>query len=546
MAVINTKKYIENFLYIKKKDSSMSLLKINEPQQMFYDVISRQASAGKPQRVIVLKARQQGISTVTSAIIFKKTATKFNTSSAVVAHDQESTNKIFGMYKLYYEMLQENMKPSLKNSNAKEVVFGDLRSGIRCMTAGSDGVGRGSTIQNLHLSELAFWGNNKAETYNGLVQAVPNTPDSLIVIESTANGFELFKELWDKAVAGESDFYPLFIPWFKLSEYRMKADGIILTEEEKKLKEQFDLDDEQIAWRRWCLANNCAGDLNKFHQEYPATPEEAFISTGTSYFDKEIIVKRIEQIRNVKPLKSGFFSYRKVIKPDGTKELQDVKFNEVKSRSDALIRIYEEPISSHFYVVGGDTAGEGSDKFTGQMIDNITGKQVAVLERSNIDDDEYAEQMVCLGRYYNNALISIEVNFNAYATRNIELMEYDNQYVRENMDTMGTQYQKKYGFKTTSITRPQILSDLKIIVRENIELINDMATLNEMLTFIVNDNGRAEAMVGKHDDLVMALAIAYGTRWQQKNVVEEVKPKSNNWLWEDLEEDEEEREWGDY
>lgn len=543
--IINKKKYIQNYLYITTKDNEVKLLQLNQPQQMLYDVLRKQAEEGKPKRVIILKARQQGMTTITAGLIFEDTATKPNISSAIVAHDAESTNKIFGMYKKFYDNLVPELQPSVKYSNAKELVFGELNSSIRCMTAGSDGIGRGSTITNLHISEYAFWGGNKVDVMTGLLQAVPNNENTTVIIESTANGYDDFKSRWDAAVNGESDFYPLFIAWYQLDEYRMPYTNFELTQEEKELKDKFNLDNEQITWRRWCIANNCGGDIDVFRQEYPSTPEEAFISTGESYFNKELVVNQIERVRRLKPLKVGFFTYKKKIHENGEKDLTETRFIE---DTQGFIRIYKQPEENVPYVIGADTAGEGSDKYTAQVINNITGEQVAVLEKQKIDEDEFAEQIVSLARHYNNALLSVEVNFNGYVSKMIELMNYDKQYIRESYDnSMELKYQKKYGFKTTSITRPQILAELKTIFRENPSLIVDHNTLQEMLVFIVNDKGRAEAMIGKHDDLVMALAIAYGTRYQQETKVKQDDTKKKNNAWWMLEDNEEEKEeWGDY
>ena len=184
------------------------------------------------------------------------------------------------------------------------------------------------------------------------------------------------------------------------------------------------------------------------------------------------------------------------------------------------IRIFEEPKKSYPYVIGGDTSGEGSDYFTGQIIDNTSGKQVATL-RHQFDEDLYAKQMYCLGKHYNTALIGIETNYSTYPVKELQRLDYFRQFVRETEDTITHTYTKKYGFQTTKLTRPLIIADLVEIVREHTDLINDVETLNEMLTFVRNEKGRAEAQDGAHDDLIMALAIAYYIRDQQSFKVDE-------------------------
>jgi phage terminase large subunit len=122
--------------------------------------------------------------------------------------------------------------------------------------------------------------------------------------------------------------------------------------------------------------------------------------------------------------------------------------------------------------------------------------------------------MICLGKYYKNALIGIEVNFDSYPIRELQRLGYTNQYIREQQDTYTGKLEKKYGFRTTSLTRPTIISRLVEIVREDIDKINDKDTLKELLTIIRNEKGRIEAPVGGHDDQMMGLAIAHEIRNQ--------------------------------
>lgn len=508
---INAKKYIESYIKIRDKKGNVIPLKLNEPQMKYYNVIKQLYEEKKPIRIIILKARQMGFSTETESIIFKNVVTNHNYNAGIVAHKEDSTTNLFNMSKRMLEYLPESIKPEQKKSNAKELVFNNengtgLDSKIKCMTAGGKGIGRSDTFTALHLSELAFWEGNKQDILLGLLQAVPNIPESIVIIESTANGFDYFKELWDKAVAGENDFYPLFVGWNELSEYKMQYTGFQLTEEEKELQRVYNVSLEQLEWRRWCIKNNCGGDIDKFKQEYPISPEEAFISTGKCYFNKANIIKRINELRNIKPVIRGSFSCFY----DGVR-IRGKKFNEEEKGS---IKIYKYPENNVPYVIGGDTAGEGSDYFTAHVINNITGEQVAVLKQQ-YDEIEYVKQMYCLGMFYNKALLGPESNFSTYPIQKLIELNYPNIFVRKKEDTYSNKYEKSFGFKTTSITRPLVLGNLQEIVKDEIEKICDIETLREMLTFIVNKNGRAEAEEGYHDDLVMALAISYYIRTQQ-------------------------------
>lgn len=158
--------------------------------------------------------------------------------------------------------------------------------------------------------------------------------------------------------------------------------------------------------------------------------------------------------------------------------------------------------------------GEGSDYFTGFVVDNITGKQVAKLRRE-FDEVEYTRQIYCLGKYYNEALVGLEANFSTYPIKELERLGYKKQFVREKEDEYTNKLEKRLGFKTTSITRPLILGQLQKIVLEEVDKINDRDTLEEMLIFVRNEKGRPEAQEGGHDDLVMGLAITYYIREQQ-------------------------------
>lgn len=244
---------------------------------------------------------------------------------------------------------------------------------------------------------------------------------------------------------------------------------------------------------------------------------------GNTVFCASKIQERLSGVSP--PLKNGMFLYEE---KDG--RISDIRFIECEN---GYIKIYKDPEEGNPYVIGGDTAGEGSDSFTGQVINNITGEQCAVLKHM-FDEDIYAKQMYCLGKYYNNALIGIECNFSTYPIKELERLRYKKQYVREKEDSFSNTVTKSLGFKTTSLTRPVIIANLVKISRENIELINDEETLMEMLTFVRNEHGRAEAKAGAHDDLVMSLAISYYIRNQQSfNIKKKEKKNSFDSFFED-------------
>lgn len=244
---------------------------------------------------------------------------------------------------------------------------------------------------------------------------------------------------------------------------------------------------------------------------------------GKTIFNAQKVSERLSQIRDKKPLKQGFFVYEYK-----NEKIVDSSIKWIDAE-DGYIKIYEDAKPNYPYVIGGDTAGDGSDRFIGQVIDNTTGKQVAIL-RHEFDEDLYAKQMYCLGEYYNTALIGIETNNSTYPVQELQRLGYYRQYKREVEDTITNQVQEKFGFKTTLVTRPIIIAELVTIVREQTELFNDITTLEEMLTFVRSEKGRSEAKAGAHDDCVMAMAITYYIRDQQSmKVKEKIKPIQRNY-----------------
>jgi len=226
---------------------------------------------------------------------------------------------------------------------------------------------------------------------------------------------------------------------------------------------------------------------------------------GKTVFDARAIQSRLDTIP--RPLKTGYFTYEY----DGL-QISDIKWVNDKS---GYIKLYQLPNTPEVteYCIGGDTAGEGSDFFTGHVLDARTGNQVAHLKHQ-FDADQYTKQMYCLGKYYKDALIGIEANFDSFPIKELQRLGYPKQYTREAQDTYTGKTEKRFGFKTTSLTRPTIISRLIEIVREHCDCINDRGTLEELLTIVRNEKGRIEAPEGGHDDDMMGLAIAHEIRDQ--------------------------------
>ncbi len=250
--------------------------------------------------------------------------------------------------------------------------------------------------------------------------------------------------------------------------------------------------------------------------------------TGKTVFNAKAVAERLEYVKKHPPLQQGRFLYD--LAADG-KQLQNIRWED---DPDGPVKLYRLPEEGRPYVIGGDTAGDGSDWFTGQVLDNISGHQVAVL-RHRYDEDTYAEQMYCLGKFYNDALEAPECNFSTYPVKRLNMMRYPRLYVRKVEDTFDGTIRHAYGFRTDRLTRPVIISELIRVMRDGLDKIHDEDTLMEMLTFVRSDSLRAEAQAGAHDDLIMALAIAYYIRPQQDMTVRRQEEK-RTWsadMWED-------------
>lgn len=541
--------YAANNIYITDKKGNRVNLKENYIQQQIGKRIEELQSQGIPPRLIILKSRQMGASTGIQGRMIKETCTKENRNGYVVSHEDASTSAIFQKAKYMYDNLPDEYKPLQKASNAQELIFdtpihysGDktgLHSKIEIKTAGNSGIGRSETRHYVHLSEFAFWKGSDSNTpdkqLSGILQAVPDMVDTWVIIESTANGMNSFYDLWKDAEEGKNGFIPLFFPWWVHEEYSMSVDDkeefkTTLTEYEVWLYNDLKLSLEQVKWWRETKRIKCNNDINQMKQENPTTAEEAFIFSGTPVFDNDLVQKRIEVLRKAsRKVKYGYFEfkwnneeYKDKIKDD------TIKFIETSENDKrGIVRIYEMPKIGNPYVIGGDTKGEGKDSYAGQVINNATGNRAATLKMDVNNSKPYTWQMYCLGKYYGelskcnrNALISIEINFNTAPIEELERLHYDNMYQREKYDDFTGAYKKAYGWKTDGTTRPLIIDKEVHLTNENLGVFNDIETLQQMITFILDKNGRPDAMPGKHDDLLLADMIGQETRSQQSYTVE--------------------------
>lgn len=503
------------FVIVDKEQNTVPFF-LNEVQKSFIKRLNQAKSDYKNHKILsikfnVLKGRQQGFTTVITAYQLACAILNKNFSGYTLSDKSDNTEAIFqNKAKFPYDRLPDILKHTEKYNNKRQLLFEKTNSNWSVDTATKD-VGRSKTINFFHGSECAFWNGGMQSIQAGLGEAL--TKNCIQIYETTANGFNDFQKLWNSGTC-----INCFYEWWLTPEYRLNFETDDIKKEffndieckqewiyeRLKLLNEKGLEEEQLYW--YYKKYESYIDKRLIKQEYPCTPEEAFLTSGQCYFDSEKILKRLQQI--MKPIKVGYFIY----------ELYNEKIMSYEWIDDpnGCIKIYHDVEKNNPYVVGGDTAGEGSDNFTGQVLNNITGKQVAVLKQK-FGEIEYTRQMYCLGMYYNEALIGIETNYSTYPTVKLAEMNYPKLYIRDkNPDDYREKLETKIGVNTNKSTRPHMLAILQTVVLELIEDIEDKDTLDEMINFIVNEKGKAEAQEGCHDDLVMGMAIAHYIRPQQK------------------------------
>lgn len=278
----NFEHYANKCLRIRTKSGSIEPLTLNRAQKYLHDRLEGQLLEHGKVRALVLKGRQQGISTYIGGRFYHKATHSYGQRVFILTHEQDATDNLFEMVNRYHEYCPELVKPHTGAANAKELDFDLLDSSYRVGTAGAKAVGRSQTLQLFHASEYAFWPNADLHAA-GVLQAVPELLGTEIIKESTANGMgNQFHTEWQKAEAGLSEYLAIFIPWFWQDEYRRTVpEEFTISDADDLYQIAHGLDNEQMAWR----ANKIA-DLGEllFMQEYPATAAEAFQLTGHDSF----------------------------------------------------------------------------------------------------------------------------------------------------------------------------------------------------------------------------------------------------------------------
>ncbi len=517
--------WAEEALPVREKSGKLIDYVLQPAQIRLNQAIDDAKRLKRPIRIIFLKARQVMVSTGTAAHIYQRTAFSPGGHHAlIVAHQKDAVANIFSYYETFHDhyrgfrgaMPNPEKRPTQGGRGSRLAFVGD--SWIDVATANNIKAGRSFTLRSLHLSEFGFY-RDAATLMTGLMQAIPKDPDTMVVVESTANGVgNDFHKLWELAndPARESDWVALFFAWYEHPEYRLELRvppeqfESSLNKEEAELMKRYTLTLEQMHWRRWTINTTCQGDIERFRQEYPSYAEEAFRASGRPRFS----FADLERMPIIEGAPVG--SLREL-------QLGPNKVIQLDTRERGETTIYQRPINHHLYTVGADTA-EGIDAAaaggtsdpdysSGCVFDIDSGEQVAKL-RARMEPAEFGRQLVTLGKFYNWAFLVIESNGPGLATiEEVLRLEYPPHllYHRQGSPEDLTKTRggglQRVGWRTTTVTRPQLIHKLDRAIREMAIWIHDPHTIQECRTFVIKPSGKPEAQNGCHDDDVLAAAL---------------------------------------
>lgn len=503
-------------LRIRSRDLQIIPLRLNHAQRTIWNRIEERLNARQKVWLITLKARREGVSTFLESLMLTRTILDDYVHSLVMASNAGNTSEIWRMASTMVD--NSPWKKYVEKKN-KELHIG--KSKLIVATAGSPDATRGFDLTCLHLSEVAFWENDA--TMLAAMQCLPDHLDTFCFIESTANGKtgqgEQFYDAWCRAESGESEFIPIFLPWFAMPEYsrpgyvykhqykkRSDVPQLILEDldaEESALHQEFKLTAGQLAWRRWAIPNKCDGDLDKFNQEYPATPDAAFIQSGNPMFRTADLlpfqadVRRGERFR----IDGGRF----VFDPNG------------------YLEVWKHPEPGHTYVIGADTS-MGYDEGSGReqrsrssacVLDMATMEQCAEYDASTPPHVQ-ARHLAVMGTRYNNALLAPEVTSSGGGGGRelivyLKEHQYWNIHIWRHADRIRREQGHLYGWETNSRTRPMMIARIREFVNEKCGTLHSATLLKQLANFGENESGRTEALSG-HDDLLFAFGIALCSR----------------------------------
>lgn len=509
-------------LQIRNKSGVQVPLELTPAQVRLAQVFDEESARGVPVRIVILKPRQVHMSVGVASLAFRRTAFLPGQNLCVYADFTRTADNLWGYYQQFFDSYDGDATGlrALRLTGGRRGQKHELEGGgiITYASAENPRSGRSYSYRFLHLSEYAFWANAQ-QLMTGLMPTVPMEPGTAVIVESTANGRGgPFYELCRRAMQGSDDgtgiaWRFLFYGWLEHPEYVVPIQDAhrfqqSLTDEEWVLHQQYRASFEQLAWRRAKITQDLEGDTRRFQQEYPTTPEEAFLSSGRPRFDPSVLIRHpvTEQ-----PLAGNLDRVR-------IGSAERIQF--IPHQRGSLV-VWRKPIPGHRYTIGADAAegidanaGSGSpdpDYSVAQVLDVDTGEQVARL-RERLEPAAFADWLTDLGSYYNGAFLTPEANGPGIAVlEGLLRNQYPPRLIYQRTRTPDDRRPpllQELGWKTTTVTKPQLISTLDRALREMAVLVNDPLTMNELHSFAYLPNGRMAAEGNGHDDLVIALALA--------------------------------------
>ena len=463
-------------------------------------------------RQIVLKARQIGSSTFAQGILFWRTVLNQHINSIVVAHDIATAESIFQMTKRFYQYMDDWVKPMVRYDQRGMLVFDNpkatdrknvrgLNSKMVVASAKNIHSGAGGTYQCVQLSEAARY-EEPEEIVSSTLQTVADAPGTFIIIESTARPEgDWFREMCDRAIAGKSPYEFTFVGWMDDPSYMLPlapGEEIVPDEDERELIAEFTLSPEQVKWRRQKLSS-MLDDVDQFRQEYPTTPDEAWIT-------KEFAVFPISQLRVLRaalraPHLRGHLFH-------GNKLLMD---------SAGPLCIWEEPQPGALYDIGVDVGmGIGKDASVACVLKRPTGEQVAEYVSDTVEPGELVSVLDALGRYYNHGQICVEVQGPGLYTNGRLGEIYPNMYIWRRKDKIKNQMSTFFGFETTirskkyivTLAKDRLFRYVHSEMRERFPLIRSQELFRQLSVFVHSGDDKYHGAPGYNDDCVMAWMLA--------------------------------------
>lgn len=507
--------FAPNIIRIADKPTSEHIpFTANRTQQRIRDAITRADREGRPARIIVPKARQLGVSTVTQATAFHRAATRRNYRCTTVSHEDESAKTLHSMVETMYAQWPAAYAPLRPAKITKEMgkrLWFTHGSRLTVATAGGDAdVGRSTANRLLHLSEAAHYPDLR-KTLVSILASVPSEPGTLVLIESSPNGIDNdFYRRCDAARRAASEWELVFAPWFDDATARRATPPLEdLDAEELALRDRFGVTDEQLAWRRAKLRDDFDSDLEMFHQEHAATLDEAFVASGNGFFAPSLLAAFVPD----EPVRVGRLSGEFALRGR-------VGF---ERHEHGPLRVFDAPDKDTRYLAFVDPAGlvtpdeersfvdrrDARDYTAVTVLDCKTGRRAATW-RARIDADLAAVEVAKLGVVYNTAAVCVEMT-GGYGTTMVSKLRdlgYPNLHRSVAYDAKTRTRHKRFGWATTKATRPMMLDALTAVLRDHPDWLRDEELKAEMRSFI-NRTGKPQAAPGTHDDLVMSTAGAY-------------------------------------